>query len=179
MRRLTRVASAALLLGALALTGAACKRKRNREPVKIEEGGGLYSMLQVAEPRGSVQLLKGFYAVEGGAWRWTARQFSVTLRPPRNAAQRGAILTFKFAIPDPVINRLKSMRLSAKVNGLALAPEDYASAGQYVYSRDVPPEALKPDAVVVEFALDKSLPPSPGDDRELGVVASAVGFEAK
>jgi hypothetical protein len=31
----------------------------------------------------------------------------------------------------------------------------------------------------VDFALDKALPPSGSDQRELGLVVSAVGFDPK
>jgi hypothetical protein len=52
-------------------------------------------------------------------------------------------------------------------------------AGDYTYSRDVPPELLTGDAVTVEFTLDKALPPNPSDQRELGVIVQMVGLEPK
>jgi hypothetical protein len=136
-------------------------------------------MINVADPHFTVQLTKGFYDVESGAWRWTARNFSAMLRPPRDASQKGAMLVLKFAIAEVMIQKLQSINLSARVNGLDLPAEEYTKPGEYTYSRDVPPAALKNDAVVVDFSLDKALPPSPSDQRELGLIVSAVGFEAK
>jgi hypothetical protein len=133
----------------------------------------------VADPAASVQLGRGFYAVENDSWRWTARSFSVTVRPPKKAAANGARLVFKFAIPEAVMNRVKAMKLTAKVNGTELPAEEYTNAGDHTYSRDLPASLMRTEAVTVDFALDKFLPPSPADDRELGVVASLIGLEAK
>lgn len=136
-------------------------------------------MLQVADPHTSIQLTRGFHPVEHNSWRWTEGSFAATLRPPLGSSQKGALLVLKFSIPDTVLQTLKTIQLSASVNGLALPPEEYSKSGEYTYSRDVPPPALAGQAVSVDFTLDKFLPPSPSDDRALGVVVSAIGFEAK
>ncbi len=170
----------AVLLGALLLVPAACKKKRKPATVATSsESGVLASMVQVADPRVAAQLTKGFYPVENQAWRWTQSKFSASLRPPKTGAQNGARLVLKFVIPDVVLQKLHSLKLSARVNGIDLPPEEYTRAGDQTYSRDVPPIALPATAVSVDFTLDKSLPPSPSDNRELGVIVSAVGFEAK
>ncbi|MGI8741791.1 MAG: hypothetical protein ACR2NN_04310 [Bryobacteraceae bacterium] len=176
MRRLTLV----LLLCILAVP--ACKSKKKRpplEPAAEQSVSTQSSMIEVADPRASLQLIRGFHDVESGSWRWTERQFSATLRPPKDAARKGATLVLKFSIPEVVIRKLKPIQLSASVNGLAVPAQEYSKPGEYTYSRDVPSTALLGGAVRVDFALDKSLPPSPADERELGVVVSAVGFEAK
>jgi hypothetical protein len=174
-----RKSACATLILCILLVPIACKPKRKRPPLEpISQTGMLASMINVADPHSTVQLTKGFYDIENGAWRWTARSFSATLRPPKDAAQNGARLVLKLAISDVVLQKLKSMRLSASVNGLELPPEEYTKAGEFTYSREVPPTALKSDAVMAEFTLDKALPPSASDQRELGVIVSAIGFEA-
>ena len=40
----------------------------------------------------------------------------------------------------------------------------------------MPPNLLAGESVKVDFALDKALPPGASDQRELGLVVSAVGF---
>jgi hypothetical protein len=175
MRRLIPL----LLIVPLLLVPTACKKKRRPAVAKASEDGGLATMIQVADPRAAVQLLKGFYPVENQAWRWTQSKFTVSLRPPRTGAQNGARLVLKFVIPDVVLQKLHSLKLSAKVNGIDLAPEEYTRPGEQTYSRDVPAIALPATAVSVDFALDKFLPPTPADNRELGIIVSAVGFEAK
>ncbi len=178
MRRL-RAWGLSLLLITGVLLAPGCKKKRQHTFLKSADDGMLASMVQVADPRAAVQLVKGFYQVEGNAWRWTASHFTVALRPPRNAAQNGARLVLKFVIPDVVLQKLHSIKVSAKVNGLDLPPQEYTQAGEQTYSHDVAASALTSDVVNADFALDKFLPPSPPDKRELGVIASAVGFEAK
>jgi hypothetical protein len=71
------------------------------------------------------------------------------------------------------------MTLSASANGTRLEPETYMKGGEHTYSRDVPAAAMQGDAVTLNFALDKFLPPTGEDSRELGIIMSTVGFEAK
>jgi hypothetical protein len=166
-------------ISAVALSG--CKRKE-RIPVQetIEEPDvGLVSTLHVADPRANQQLLKGWHEVEQNAWRWTMSKFSLLLKPPRTAAQKGAVLQLKLAVPDAVISKVKSVTLSAKVNDTALAPETFAQAGEYTYSREVPAKTLAGETVEVTFAVDNFLPPGAADARELGVIVTMVGLEPK
>ena len=129
--------------------------------------------------RSASQLVSGFYDIEQNSWRWTARQFSVLLRPPRNAVQKGGVLKLKFSVPGPVLAKLKALSLSASLGGLDLSPETYTQAGEFTYSRDVSGAVLAGDAVKVDFSLDKALPPDAVDQRELGVIVSNVGLEPK
>ncbi len=136
-------------------------------------------MVNAADPRAAFQLTRGFHTVEQNAWRWTTGSFAATLKPPAGAAQKGASLQLKFVVPGVVISKLKSMTLTATVNGQKLPPETYTTEGEYTFSRDVPASALQQEAVNVEFNLDKFLPASPEDQRDLGVIMTMVGFEAK
>lgn len=179
MRRLAQPLLPILLICLLAIVPAACKRKRRHAPVQDEDQGKLAAMLSAADPRAESQFVKGFYPVENGAWRWTSRQFTLILRPPKLASQKGARLVLKFAIPDLEMEKLHSMMLSATLNGTALEPQEYTKPGEVSYVRDVAASALAAEAVKVEFTLDKYLPPSATDQRELGVIVNAAGFEAK
>jgi hypothetical protein len=69
--------------------------------------------------------------------------------------------------------------IHATVNGTALPSETYTKSGEYTYSHDVPPNVISGEAVKVEFAMDRALPPTGADQRELGLVVSVVGFEPK
>jgi len=135
-------------------------------------------MLNVFDPRADKQLLKGFFPGDAQG-RWTGRTFSATLKPPPTAARKGAVLLLRFGIPATSIAVLHSIRVSAVVNGVALAPEEYVQAGQFDYVRDVPASAFRGGDATVYFELDKVLPPAGIERRELGVVANTIGFEAK
>jgi hypothetical protein len=180
MRRLISKVPAILLVLAVGLIPSACKQKQKARVEATDEApGAIASQVNVADPKAAPQLLKGFHDTEGNAWRWTKGKFSVTLRPPLNALQKGATLVVKFAVPDVVIQRLQSLTLSANVNGASIPGETFSKPGDQVYSKDVPASALSGDAVTVEFSLDKFLAPGAVDRRELGIVVSSIGFEAK
>lgn len=176
MRRLLPLACCCLI-GALG----GCRPPESAPVETIEEPAvsELAPMVHAADPKAAFQLVKGFHEIEQNAWRWTMREFAVTLRPPAGAAERGAVLRLKFAIPEPVIAKLKMVTLTARAGGAALAPESYSKPGDYVYTREVPGSALAGDAVSVEFSLDKAIPPGEADQRELGVVVTSVGLETK
>ena len=169
---------------ALALTLAAAGCKREQKAVHVQQpeeelAPRLASAVSMADPKLEPQLLSGFYGIEGNAWRWTAKKFSVALRTPANAAQNGATLNLSLSIPQVVVDKLKSVTLSAMAGDSALAPETYSKSDQYIYKRDVPPAALKRGSVRIDFTLDKAIPPSGADLRELGIIVSNVTLEPK
>jgi hypothetical protein len=174
-----RAVPAAILTAGLAFVPLACNRHKPVVVQTEEEGPILATIVHVADPRTAAQLLSGFYGVEQNSWRWTAGKFSVVLRPPRTAAAKGATLQLKFSVPQVVIAKLKAMSLSATVNGSPLSPESYTLPGEFTYTRDVPANLLVGDSAKVDFSLDKTMPPSASDQRELGIVASTVGLEPK
>ncbi len=180
MRRLIHCSllfSLALLAG---LTFPGCRREdRARLNATEEEPPGLASIVHVADPRTAAQLLRGFYDVEQNSWRWTKGKFAVALRPPLGATQLGATLTVKLAVPEPVIQSCKSVTLTATVGDVTLPGETYSKAGEYTFSRDVPGGPLAGNSVTVQFSLDKTVPPTGADRRELGIVVTTVGLEPK
>jgi len=157
-----------------------CKRSaENPSSLVTEHAAPLVSVVEVKDPVASAQLVQGFYPLEAGTWRWTMKQFEVALKPPPGAAENGAKLNFKLAVPEAILSKVGPMTLSAKINGLALSPETYSKSGDYVYDRDVPAAALKGDAVAVQFSCDKGLGPTSDDARELSLIAVSIGLEPK
>jgi hypothetical protein len=168
-----------ILIVCLALAPAGCKRKKVRVQQTDEEAPRVSSMIHMADPKATAQLVSGFHDVEQNSWRWTSSRFSVILRPPRGAAQNGAVLKFKFTSPDVILQKLKTQTITATVEGLALPPETITQPGEYTYSRDVPASKLGGETVKVDFAIDKFLPASSSDNRDLAVVASSIALEPK
>jgi hypothetical protein len=171
-------AACALLLIAIACT-VACKGRKVRTAGTDEEAPRMASVLNMGDPKVEPQLITGFYGVEAGAWRWAARQFTVTLRPPFGSAQKGAKLTMKLTVPQVVIDKNKSITVSGTIGNAPLPPETYTTAGDYVYVRDVPASALTGDSVRADFQVDKAMPPAPPDIRELAVIVLSIGLEGK
>jgi len=134
------------------------------------------SSVNMADPVQAAQLLNGFYSIEGGKSRWTARNFSVLLKAPPASEQNGADLALKLYIPDVQIQNLGPMTLSAEVGAHELPARTFSQSNEYTYSARVPAQALHSGLVVVNFRLDKSTSGLNGDARELGVVVTAVSL---
>jgi len=162
-----------VLAVALAFAGAACKRRSSSNSTALR------SVVLMSDPHSAGQLLSGFHDVEAGAWRWTERTFSIRLARPRGAEQKGAMLSVKLTVPPVTIDKLKSVQLSASVNGTTTDAETYSAPGDYVYRRELPPGALATDPVRVNFTLDKAIPPGNPDVRQLGIVVLAIGLEPR
>jgi hypothetical protein len=172
-----KLAPSVLLLAALLLVPAACKRRQKSQTQASVAAQLPASTIAVGDPQYSPQLLRGFYGIEQ-SWRWTQKSFAVRLVTPSGAAQKGAQLQLRFGIPDPIIQNLNSITLSAAVDGFQLAPQRFEKSGQFTYTRDVTADHLHANSVPVEFTLDRALPPGPLDKRELGIVVTEVGLTA-
>jgi hypothetical protein len=136
-------------------------------------------MFNAGDPQASYHFVRGFYEIEENSWRWTAKTFSVSLVPPLHSAQNGAQLVVHLAVPEVIIQNLKSTKLTASIQALSLGSQTYHIPGPYTYLRDVPGNRLRGDEVRVDFAVDQALPPGNPDLRELGIVVADVGLVAK
>ncbi len=175
MRRLTVL----LLLVLVVFSNDACRRRRKQAANAVEDDGRMLTTVRMSEPRGAVQLVRGFYGVEADAWRWTMKKFAVTLRPPTGAAEKGAVLELRYTIPDVLLSKLGPLTITAEVNGLKLPSETLSRPGDGVLTQDVAASALRGDAVTIEFTVDKGLPPNEQDSRELAMIVSSVGLLPK
>ena len=111
------------------------------------------------------QLLEGWHKPEPDGWRWTERRFSASFP---NAAPH---LRLNFAIPQAVLDRLGPITIQAKAEANALPAQTYETPGEHVYQAAL--EAGR-SPVRVDFELDKSIPPSETDRRELGLIVISV-----
>jgi hypothetical protein len=131
----------------------------------------------MADPSAAIQLVRGFHQVEGNAWRWTAGRFSITLATPPNSAARGAKLTLQLSVPDAVLTRVGPVTLTAFINNAALRSETWKTAGERVFSAEIPASALREEAVTLDFTLDRFLAAGTVDTRELGLIVSRVALQ--
>lgn len=162
------------------LIAPACRTKRKPRLVVEEDAGSqVASVITMSDPRAASQLVRGFYGVENGAWRWVMKRFTVTVHPPTGADQNGAKLELKFAIPDVTFSQIHEQTISAQVNGVDLPAQKYTKAGDAVYSQEVPASALHGDLISIDFTADKALPPGGQDARELAIVVTSVGLLPK
>lgn len=133
------------------------------------------SDIKTADLTKSNQLLSGFWQVEG-SWRWTAREFSLALRPPDGADTRGATVQLTLYLPDSQLKALGPMTLTGFVDGKPLGSQTFTTGGVQVYSREVPKEALATNILPMQFSFDKAASPLTTDGRELGAVLSGAAL---
>lgn len=171
MQKLTLIA-----LALLAVSMAGCKKK---QPVEyVQEGTSqLTSVINVADPRAGVQMLRGFHELESNSWRWTASKFAVAMRPPKDAAA-GAKIYLELVVADAVVEKVGLPILSATVEGRVLAPLKITKTGPQRVEWDVPAELLKGDVVTAEFAVDKFLAAGQVEQRELGLIVNIIGLQS-
>jgi hypothetical protein len=155
----------ALALILLILTGEACRKP------------GPQSVIRMADLHTQKQLLKGFYQLEAGAWRWTDKDFSVMLKVPEDAAKNGGVLTLQGSLaPESVQNG--PVEISCQVSGQPVEKKSFTKQGQIIYRVDVPASALTTSLVAADFSLS-STHRVPGDERDLGIIATIIGLHAK
>ncbi len=143
----------------------------------IQPPAELLSTVHMADPRGAVQLLAGFYAVEQGTWRWTKKAFSVALKPPPPLPDEAVTLELRFTVPKVSIQRLQALTLSAAVNGVSVGAETFDKPGDYNFTKPVPAEALDQEIAKVTFRLDRAIAAGEIETRELGLVATSVALQ--
>jgi hypothetical protein len=119
----------------------------------------------------------GFYAPEANAWCWTARVFSVMLGPPPRAEERGARLQLHLHIPKAQLDKLGPMTLRVNAGGYPMIPRTFSEPGNYLYSEEVPRDALATNILPFKFTFDKASSAGPEEARELGVVVTSIGLE--
>lgn len=145
------------------------------DPVSWEGDERAFCLLKSvpAEIARQAELIRGWHALEYGCWRWTEREFAASLRAPDKMRPR---LKLHFFLPEAVVNRLGAVSLAASVDGTPLEPETYTQPGEYVFARNLPGQAAgRP--LLVEFRLDRALPPDEEDPRERGIIVSALTIE--
>jgi hypothetical protein len=104
----------------------------------------------------------GFYILEQGGWRWTMREFSLIFPANRPAAN----LTLHVNVPEAAIQKLGPITLTLSAGDHVLPPETFSRAGDFTVTRSLEPGWGNR----FTFSVDKTLPPTASDTRELGVI---------
>jgi len=124
------------------------------------------SYLPMKAPAAAEQIVSGIYDLEDGGWRWMGARGVVLLkRPPRPEP-----VEVVFYLPD----QSPARRVSLRAGGQVVAEAVYDSPGSYTLLSEQPVSGTG-ESVTVEILVDRTFSP-PGDQRQLGLVLSAVGF---
>jgi hypothetical protein len=163
--RFSRISLFSYLVLFLSLVISACRKP------------GPQSIIRMSDLHTQKQLLRGFYDLESGAWRWTQKAFTVALKVPSDGATKGAVLTLQGSV-QPGSLQNGPLEISSVVGGTALPSKTVSKAGELIYRADVPPSALAQQVVLVDFTLSNTHR-VPGDARDLGIIASVISLRSK
>ncbi|HZO52670.1 MAG TPA: glycosyltransferase family 39 protein [Bryobacteraceae bacterium] len=127
-----------------------------RRPVRI--------FLPMNAPDAEQHIVSGVYSLESGAWRWTAGRAVFLLKSPHQALPlRASVRVFE---QSPV------RRVTLQVDGETVVDQQLAVGPAELESRPVRPRG---DSATVVLTVDRTFQAG-GDQRELGVILTGVGF---
>lgn len=106
-----------------------------------------------------------------GQWRWTARAFGLNVRG--SASRDRGRLRLGLYVPPVLVETAGAVTLTLSAAGEVLSRRTFSKPGQHVFEARLP-AALTAGGGLLEFELDRWLPPSERDARELGVVVSEI-----
>jgi hypothetical protein len=113
----------------------------------------------------------GFYVLESGGWRWTAREFSLTFPGSREAKN----ITLRVNVPEAEIQKVGAITMSIRVGEHVLAPETFSRAGDFSVTRSLE----QGWGNRFDFSVDKTLSPTAADNRELGIIFVGARLELR
>ncbi len=133
-----------------------------------------FSYVQTGDVRARPQLLSGWHAIEEGAWRWMGKEAEAVLLTPEESP-----VSFELRLVFPE-NHMKAaggpITVSVLFQGVLFAQETYREPGVYTIHKPVPAGSLPRPSTRVTIRLNRSVPPTGADKRELGAVIPAFGF---
>ncbi|MGQ9916763.1 MAG: hypothetical protein ACUVS7_05025 [Bryobacteraceae bacterium] len=161
----------AVVAATLLLASAGCRQARHPDPsLTIEEPAALRAVIDTTNPADEGQLLDGFYTLDPSGWRWSAPQFTITLGVPEELRGRDARLEFELIVPDAAAKDLEGLTITARVGDHELPAWRSRGAGAQTAVFPVPAAVLNEDGIVVDFTLDRFVPPRGAETRRLGVI---------
>ncbi len=120
---------------------------------------------------GPVELGKGWHYPEDAGWRWTEREFSVTVAAP--GGQR--TLTAELFLPPELMRVAAPLIVSMAIVGREAPPARYESAGIHKLVRTF--AAGGGGTLQLDFRLSGAIPPDDADRRERGVIVNSIVVE--
>ncbi|HEY3442913.1 MAG TPA: glycosyltransferase family 39 protein [Paludibaculum sp.] len=133
---------------------------------QIVEKKPTLSWLPMATPSTESQIISGVYTLENGAWRWMSGRAVFFLKPPSGPKP----LRAEIVIPDMAPGRTVTLTL----DGVEVLKRTFDKPD--TYTLETPPLPTKGDTAVVTLSIDKDFS-VPGDNRKLGLILTAIGFQ--
>ncbi len=145
------------------------------DPSSLVNDERVFSLLRSRYGLSNVELVDGWYDVEGSGWRWTKQRFSLRVRAGARAIPER--ITLRSFLPLEMFNRLGPLTLSASLNGQPLKPMTMSGAGDHTYASRFGSPLSPESELLFTFELDKSLHSGPDDSRDLGIIVASIDFD--
>jgi len=151
----------------------ACRQARHPHPeLTVEEPEELRPEIDASSPADEGQLLMGFHPREPAGWRWSEPQFTVALAVSAGVREQGGRLEFDFILPDVAAGDLEGLTITARIHGHELPAWRAPGPGTHTAAFSVPAALLQEQEVIIDFSLDRFIPPRGAETRRLGVIPS-------
>lgn len=170
-----RVAGSLALV--LLLAGGSCKSRKPRQEILVDDNeSAVRGRVAANDASVASQLVRGFYEVESGAWRWTMPRFAIRFEVPVGARQKSAVLRTDLVLPEVIFRSTGPVALEVSASGQQLGAQTMSAAGNHTLQWSIPAEVLITETITLDFRLDKSVPPGAVDPRELGLIFLRAGL---
>ncbi|MEZ5401181.1 MAG: glycosyltransferase family 39 protein [Bryobacteraceae bacterium] len=126
------------------------------------------SWLPMNAPEAEAQIISGVYGLEGGAWRWTGRRAVFTMALP--PAPEHFVANFR------IVDQMAGRKVRLSLDGGVVAEAEYPAAGEYTL-RSAAPVGPRASASTVTLEVSEAFR-VPGDQRELGLILTGIGYRA-
>ena len=130
--------------------------------------------LHAGDLRARPQLLGHWYDIEDGGWRWMRKEAQAVLRPPEESP---VSFELRLYFPEDHMKRAGGpVTVSVLLGNGLLVEETYHEPGGYTIRQPVMTASLSQPATRVAVRLNRAVPPTGEEERELGAVVLGLGF---
>ena len=133
------------------------------------------SYLELGDLRSRPQLLSGWYSIEDGAWRWMAKEAEAVLLAPSGPLTFEMLLFFP---PDYMRRAGGPATVSVSLDDKPMYEKTYSQPGGHRVSSAIPQDLLASPATKVSIRVNRALPVTGSDQRQLAAVVERLGFVA-
>ncbi len=155
--------------------GGPSKEDAAAQPTPTESVKPEFPYVHTADLRARPQLLSGWHAIEDGGWRWMGREAQAVLPPPK---QTPAMFEARLFFPDGHMQKVGGpVTVAVLIGGAPFTRETYPRPGAYTISRPLTATPATGQPLKVTFQVDRFLPPTGADRRELGAVINSFGLK--
>ena len=131
-----------------------------------EERKAVLSWLPMNAPAAPQQIVSGIYSLESNAWRWTAGTAVLLLKPPAQPLPVKA----SFFIPPQAL----PCHVTLSLDGKLIAEQTFLKSGTVMLISS--PQRPAGDSATLTIVAGKTFS-VPGDNRQLGLILMAAGFQ--